>query len=79
MNASPYSLEALREHRKQQASKPAPAPVRLADIPPDAPMEEGIVIGCWNGKAFVSWEKWLASRPADALRVSAQDNHGRAG
>jgi hypothetical protein len=42
-------------------------------------MEEGIVIGCWNGKAFVSWEKWLASRPADALRVSAQDNHGRAG
>ncbi|HOJ21589.1 MAG TPA: hypothetical protein PLY56_08645 [Armatimonadota bacterium] len=76
MRVAPYSLEALREYRLKQAGKPAPTPVRLADIPPDAPMEEGIVIGCWNGRAFVSWEKWLASLPAEALRVSAEDDHG---
>ena len=78
MKAAPYSLEALREHRRQQASKPAPAAVRLADIPPEAPMEAGIVIGCWNGQAFVSWEKWLASQPAEAFRVSPEENHARA-
>jgi hypothetical protein len=37
----------------------------LADIPPDAPMEEGIVLGCWDGQAFVSWEKWVVAHPAD--------------
>ncbi|MBM3744575.1 MAG: hypothetical protein FJW34_02115 [Acidobacteria bacterium] len=73
MSASPYSLEALREYRLKQAGKPAPAPARLADIPPDAPMEEGIVIGCWNGEAFVSWEKWVLSQSVEAFhRAPAQ-------
>ena len=76
MKAAPYSLATLREYRKQQAGRPAPKAVRLADIPPDASMEEGIVIGCWNGRAFVSWEKWLASQPAEAFRVSPEDGHG---
>jgi hypothetical protein len=62
MKTPPYSLEALREYRQQQLGQPASAPVRLADLPPEAPMEAGIVIGCWNGEAFVSWEKWLSSR-----------------
>jgi hypothetical protein len=31
-------------------------------------MEEGILLGCWNGEAFVSWEKWLASKPVEAFR-----------
>jgi hypothetical protein len=69
MSAAPYSLEALREYRrrKAQATTGAPkAPLTLKDIPPDAPMEEGIVLGCWNGEAFVSWEKWLASTPIAA-------------
>ncbi len=67
MKATPYSLEALREYRLNQAADSVPKAVGLADIPPDAPMEEGITIGCWNGEAFVSWEKWLASQPAEAF------------
>ena len=67
MKAAPYSLEALYEYRRRQveaeSGTPVRAPARLADIPPDAPMEDGIVIGCWNGERFVSWEKWLATAP----------------
>lgn len=69
MNAAPYSLDALREYRrcKAEATTGAPkAPLMLKDIPPDAPMEEGIVLGCWNGEASVSWDKWLASTPIAA-------------
>jgi hypothetical protein len=76
MKAAPYSLEALRQYRKRHVFKPGP--IELADIPPDAPMKEGIALGCWNGASFVSWEKWLASRPAEAFRVSPEDDHDRA-
>jgi hypothetical protein len=76
MNAAAYSLEALRQHRrrKAQATTGAPkAPLTLKDIPPDAPMEEGIGLGCWNGEAFVSWEKWLASQPFEAFREAPRE------
>jgi hypothetical protein len=63
MKSAPYGISALREHRKHQAGRPAADEIRLSDIPPDASMEEGIVLGCWDGEAFVSWEKWLLSRP----------------
>jgi len=36
-------------------------------------MEDGIVLGCWNGKAFVSWEKWLASQPLEAFREAPRE------
>ena len=76
MNAAPYSLDALREYRrrKAEATTDAPkAPLTLKDIPPDAPMEEGIVLGCWNGEAFVSWKKWLASQPVEAFREAPRE------
>ncbi|HLI82683.1 MAG TPA: hypothetical protein VKV17_02130 [Bryobacteraceae bacterium] len=71
MSAVPYSIEALREYRRRKAEAStvaAKAPLSLKDIPPEAPMEEGIVFGCWNGEAFVSWKKWLASKPVEAFR-----------
>jgi hypothetical protein len=73
MKAAPYSLDALREYRRRKdQGKVTPT---LADVPPDAPMEEGIVLGCWNGEAFVSWEKWLLSRPIQTFRQSTEDKH----
>lgn len=66
MSVAAYSLEALREYRRRKAdarTDAIKAPLTMKDIPPDAPMEEGIVLGCWNGEAFVSWEKWLATAP----------------
>lgn len=76
MSVAAYSLEALREYRRRKAlasTVAAKAPLTLKDIPPDAPMEEGIVLGCWNGEAFVSWEKWLASQPVEAFREAPRD------
>jgi hypothetical protein len=67
MNAPAYSLEAwrrFRESRERKAEAPPP-PVSLADIPADAEMDEGVVLGCWNGERFVSWEKWLATAPIE--------------
>ena len=76
MSVAAYSLEALREYRRRKAEAStvvARAPLTLKDIPPDAPMEEGIVLGCWNGEAFVSWEKWLAAQPVEAFREAPCD------
>ncbi len=85
MNKGPYSLDAWRRFKEglsQNNGKPATQ--FLADIPADAELDEGIVLGCWNGERFVSWEKWLATAPitrdsqpeapvipADALCVKA--------
>jgi len=77
MKTAPYSLAALRQYRQHKERGKATAPLALADLSPDAPMEEGIVLGCWNGKAFVSWAKWLASQPAKAFRVSPEEDHDR--
>lgn len=46
----------------QSAAIPYPA-TKLEDIPPEAEMDEGIVVGCWNGKRFVSWEQWRIETP----------------
>jgi hypothetical protein len=76
MSAAAYSLEALREYRRRKAdarTDAIKAPLTMKDIPPDAPMEERIVLGCWNGEAFVSWEKWLASQPFEAFREAPRD------
>jgi hypothetical protein len=64
MTAPAYSLDAWRRFRESRDTKGEPPPRHgLADIPADAEMDEGIVLGCWNGKRFVSWEKWLATAP----------------
>lgn len=65
MAAPAYSLAAWRKYRKEQAQpkQASSEEVTLADIPADAEMDEGIVIGFWNGERFVSWEKWLATAP----------------
>ncbi len=65
MAAPAYSLAAWRKHREEQERPKGdkPAPLTLADIPADAEMDAGIVIGFWNGERFVSWEKWLATAP----------------
>jgi len=58
-----YSLEAwrrLRERRGQQPESSKPAEPTLAEIPPDAEMDDGITLGCWNGERFVSWADWIA-------------------
>ena len=33
---------------------------RLEDVPADVPYDDDRIT-CWNGKAFVSWEKWRLS------------------
>jgi hypothetical protein len=59
-----YGRDALRRLRERQAApaaEPKPQPSLLEQVPPDAPMDEGITLGCWNGKRFVSWERWCAA------------------
>jgi hypothetical protein len=67
MAASSYSLDAWRRFREQKGRPETPASsspvITLTDIPADAEMDDGIVIGFWNGERFVSWEKWLATAP----------------
>jgi hypothetical protein len=76
MSAAPYGLEALREYRRKKAAATEPSVATvgatLADIPPDAPMEQGLALGVWNGTSFVSWQKWLTSLPVEALRQAPQ-------
>jgi hypothetical protein len=66
MSARPYSLEAWRtfqERRDLEVETSSPA--TPANIPADAEMDEGIVLGCWNGERFVSWKKWRATTPVE--------------
>jgi hypothetical protein len=65
MAAPAYSLAAWRKYReeREQPKQGTSVESTLADIPTDAEMDEGIVIGFWNGERFVSWEKWLATAP----------------
>jgi hypothetical protein len=68
MNSPVYSLEAwrrLREPKNHDGRSPEPAE-SPADISGDAPMDGGIVLGCWNGERFVSFKRWLATAPLDA-------------
>ena len=66
MTAPAYSLEAWRRFKEgRDHSDEKPSAQCLADIPADAEMDEGIVLGFWNGERFVSWEKWLATAPID--------------
>jgi len=61
MKVAPYSLAALRAWRRRREQ--GQAALTLRDLPPEAPMQPHIALGCWNGQAFVSWEKWLATAP----------------
>ena len=66
MSASPYSLDAWRRFKNgSDYSDRKPQAECLADVSADAEMDDGIVLGCWNGERFVSWEKWLAAIPLD--------------
>jgi len=61
-----YGTAALRRFREQhaaQAAEPKRQPSMLKDVPPDAPMDEGITLGCWNGERFVAWAKWIVKQP----------------
>lgn len=65
MAAPAYSLAAWRKYReeREQPEQGTSVESTLADIPADAEMDAGLVIGFWNGERFVSWEKWLATAP----------------
>jgi hypothetical protein len=65
MTAPVYSLAAWRRYREEheRPARETPAELALADIPADAEMDDGIVIGFWNGERFVSWKKWLTTAP----------------
>lgn len=65
MTAPAYSLAAWRKYREdqEQPKQDTPAGLTLADIPADAEMDAGLVVGFWNGERFVAWEKWLATAP----------------
>jgi hypothetical protein len=66
MSTRPYSLEAWRNFQGRGGRRAETSlPPTLADIPADAEMDEGIVLGCWNGERFVSWEKWRATSPIE--------------
>lgn len=61
-----YSREELRRvraAREANAGHPKQQLPLLEQVPADAPMDDGIVIGFWNGERFVSWEKWRATAP----------------
>jgi hypothetical protein len=66
MSERPYSLEAWRnlQGRGDRKAETSSSPT-LADIPADAEMDEGIVLGCWNGERFVSWREWRANSPVE--------------
>ncbi len=65
MAAPAYSLAAWRKYReeREQPKQGTSVESTLADIPADAEMDAGLVIGFWNGERFVAWEKWLATAP----------------
>ena len=46
---------------------PNEKPPTLADIPGDAPMDDDITLGCWNGKRFVDWKTWRAQTPIGTI------------
>ena len=72
--SSPYSLDAWRRFKERRDDDSAkPTALSLADIPADAEMDDGIVVGFWNGERFVSWEKWVATAPIerDPLQVAS--------
>jgi len=54
-----YSLAAWRKYREEQEQPKQETPA----VPADAEMDDGIVLGFWNGERFVAWEKWLATAP----------------
>jgi hypothetical protein len=60
-----YGLEALRRFREQQAtrtSNPEREESLLAQVSPDAPMDEA-TITVWTGARFVVFDRWLATAP----------------
>jgi hypothetical protein len=62
MSAPPFSLDGWRRFKEGcDDHDRCTARQSLADIPAGAEMDEGIVLGCWNGERFVSWEKWIAA------------------
>jgi hypothetical protein len=76
-----YSREALREsHDAQQAEEQRTSPqLSIFDqVPIDAPMPEGLVLGYWadwlgERGEFVSREKYLATMPIERVRCARSD------
>lgn len=63
-----YTLAELRRIRAAREANPAGIEQQPPDPDPpsfDAPMDEGIVLGCWNGERFVSWSQWRAAAPIE--------------
>jgi hypothetical protein len=78
MSALIYSREALHESRETQAAEEQKASPQLSifdQVPVDAPMPEGLVLGYWADwlGEFVSREKYLASMPIQRVRTPRSD------
>lgn len=72
-----FGREALRRLREQQA-KPEPPedqPSLLAQIPPDAPMDDA-TITVWNGERFVAYDEWRATAPIEREETPEEDKQG---
>lgn len=64
MTLTRYSREELRRVRAAReagAVVSKPQMTLFAQVPVDASMEDGVVLGCWNGERFVPWEQWCAT------------------
>ena len=63
-----YSREALRQARAQREVQPATSTI-CDQVPIDAPMAEGLLIGFWADwlGEFVSWDKYITTCPIDRL------------
>lgn len=76
-----YSREELHRVRAAREANPGQPGQQLSiveGVPADTPMDDGMVLGFWNGKRYLSWEKWHATAPiatdsptAPALPVDA--------
>jgi len=54
--------EALRQYREGQAA-PAAEPDTLSQIPACGEFDEEEALTVWNGRRWVTWEKWRAATP----------------
>ena len=78
MSALIYSREALHESREAQAAEEKRESPQLSifdQVPVDAPMPEGLVLGYWADwlGEFVSREKYLTSCPMDRVRAPTNE------
>ena len=71
-----YSLDGLRrsrEERERQREAQAQGSL-LSQVPVDAPYDDpDAVMHVWNGKKWISYEKWLATAPIESEEIPVPD------